>query len=104
MNLFGEGATKLLFKMKKIRFADLAFFGFLFLVIFVLASTFFFNNYHSILLLLFYFLLVSSLHIYRKFEITKFWKFILAVFVNSIFILVYYFGRIKGFFKKEKQR
>lgn len=103
MNLFGEGATNLLFKMKKVRIADLAFFGFLFVVLSSILLSIFHNLLYGLILFLSYLLIASTLHLYTKFRLNKIWKFILAVFVNSFFLFIYYIGRIKGFFKKEKK-
>ncbi|MCD4770898.1 glycosyltransferase [archaeon] len=97
---FGRGATKLLANNRKIRLADLAFFGFLFLLIGNLILLLIGETKYLILIIL-YPLLTSFLHISSKFKITNISGFIFAGLFNYIFILAYYSGRIVGFFKNE---
>lgn len=96
MITFGEGATGLLIKYKKIRMADLSFFIFVLLFLFNLISINYYNLYYISAFLL-YPLLSSFLHLKTKFKVNKF-LFVPAIFVNYVFMIFYYLGRIKGFF------
>ncbi len=98
MLLLGKGATKLLFNSKKIRTADLAFFGFIFVITLGILSILF-SDYYYLLILILYPLLSSYLHLKLKFEISNF-GFVYAIFVNYIFMISYYYGRILGLFKR----
>lgn len=97
MVLFGKGATKLLFNSKKIRTADLAFFGFIFMILIGIIPIFF-GNYYYLLVPILYSLLSSFLHLKSKFYFNK--NFLITILFNYVFMLSYYYGRILGFFKK----
>jgi glycosyltransferase involved in cell wall biosynthesis len=98
----GKRATTLLNKYKKIRLPDLAFFGFIFLILLSVAELILFNSFYFLIISLVYPLLTSLLHINSKFkfEIKKSVNFLLAVILNYPLIFVYYLGRIKGVFKR----
>jgi len=97
---FGKGATKLLKRHKKIRLPDLAFFGFIILLIWNLFLIFI-GEFRYILLVILYPLLTSFLHLYSKFKMNNILNFIIACFFNYFLMLFYYYGRIIGFFKDE---
>lgn len=98
---FGTGATKLFKKYKKLRLPDLIFFFFLLLLI-INIILLIIGNLVLLPLLIIYPFIVGFGHILHKFYIkkNKIISFILAGFVNSIFIMFYFLGRIIGFLYK----
>lgn len=99
MYSFGKGATRLLKTHKKIRLPDLAFFGFIVLLvgnIFLITI----GEFRFIALLVLYPLLTSFLHLCSKFKIDSI-NFLFGVFLNYALMISYYYGRIIGFFKDE---
>jgi glycosyltransferase involved in cell wall biosynthesis len=97
----GRGATKLLKKYRKMRLPDLAFFGFLLLILLGFIEIIFFRGLHFMILLFLYPFLTGFLHIKSRFrlEIDTFFNFVLAVLLDYFLIFSYYFGRIMGFGK-----
>ena len=93
----GKGASRQLYKYKKIRLPDLAFFGFIFIIIASSLSSLFLSKYVLFLIVL-YPLLTSFLHIRSKFYFTinKSLSYLLAIMVNYPMMLAYYIGRILG--------
>jgi len=98
---FGTGATKLFKIHKRFRLPDLIFFFFLLLLIINVILLIRENLILLPLLIIFPFI-VGFGHILHKFYIkkNKLISFILAGFVNSIFIMFYFLGRIIGFLYK----
>lgn len=98
---FGTGATKLFKIHKRFRLPDLMFFFFLFLLI-INIILLIMGNLILLPLIIIYPFIVGFGHIIRKFYIKKdkLISFILAGFVNSIFIMFYFLGRIVGFLYK----
>ena len=88
-------------KYKRIRMADLAFFGFVFLLLGNIIEVIINDSFYSLILTLLYFLLTSFLHINSKFCLTKdkILNYIFAIFVNYPFMIGYYFGKLKGVFR-----
>lgn len=98
---YGKGATKLFNKHKKLRLPDLIFFFFLLLLI-INIILLIMGNLILLPLLIIYPFIVGFGHILHKFYIkkNKLISFIFAGFVNSIFIMFYFLGRIIGFLYK----
>lgn len=97
---FGKGATKLFNEHQKIRLPDLIFFFFLLLLI-INIILLIMENLILLPLLIIYPFIVGFGHILHKFYIkkNKLISFILAGFVNFIFIMFYFLGRMVGFLK-----
>lgn len=98
----GKGSMRLLKKHHKIRLPDLAFFGFVFLILTSVIEIIFLKSFYSLSILLLYPLLTSFLHIYSRFklELKRLPNFIFAIILNYPLIFLYYFGRIMGLFRK----
>jgi glycosyltransferase involved in cell wall biosynthesis len=98
---FGKGATKLFNKHKKLRLPDLIFFFFLLLLIINIILLIIWNLI-LLPLLIIYLFVVGFTHIIHKFYIKgdKLISFMFAGFVNSIFIMFYFLGRMFGFLIK----
>jgi glycosyltransferase involved in cell wall biosynthesis len=97
---FGKGATHLLHVHKKIRIPDVSFF----LFILLLMSAIFFSlkqNFYFIPLFFIYPLVVSYLHLFKKFKLSKVSGFIYGGLVNYFMISSYFVGRLGGYFSKE---
>jgi glycosyltransferase involved in cell wall biosynthesis len=94
---YGKGATKLFNKHKKLRLPDLIFFFFLLLLI-INIILLIMGNLILLPLLIIYPFIVGFGHILHKFYIkkNKLISFIFAGFVNSIFIMFYFLGRMVG--------
>lgn len=97
----GKGATRLLRRHKKIRLPDLAFFGFVGLLIINLLGVLMSKNPSVLFLVLIYPLLTSLLHLKSKFyfSINKLLNFSIAVLCNYVLMWAYYLGRIGGVLK-----
>ena len=97
---FGKGATKLFNEHQKIRLPDLMFFFFLFLLI-ITIILYILDKLVLLPLLIIYLFAVGFTHVIHKFYIKgdKLISFMFAGFVNSIFIMFYFLGRIVGFLK-----
>ncbi len=98
----GKGSMRLLFKYKRIRMPDIAFSGFLFLLLFNLLEIIFLLSIYSIILTFMYILLTSFMHIKSKFifEGKTVIKYLLAIIYNYPFMLAYFIGRIMWVFKR----
>lgn len=98
---FGKGATKLFNEHQKIRLPDLMFFFFLFLLI-ITIILYILDKLVLLPLLIIYLFVVGFTHVIHKFYIKgdKLISFMFAGFVNSIFIMFYFLGRMAGFLIK----
>jgi glycosyltransferase involved in cell wall biosynthesis len=97
----GTGSMRLLKRHKNIRLPDLAFFGFVFLLLVNIVEIIINKSTYSLVLTLLYFLLTSFLHINSKFFLSKdkTWDYFIAIIYNYPFMVGYYFGKLKGVFR-----
>lgn len=96
----GIGAARQFKRYRKIRLPDIAFIGFLFIVLGSMVVATYIHNYFLLLSVPIYIFITSALLLLTRFQVhlKDGVRFILTIFVNSTFIAMYYLGRTIGIF------
>lgn len=92
----GYGASKLFLTYKTVRLPDIIFTLFLFVTFLSLVISLIQTNVSFLLFPIFFLFIISSAHIYSKFDFSFFNKFLLASIVNTPLIGAYLVGRLWG--------